>query len=159
MYTVTSLPLESRTRVIFRRAEFGFLGVIVRTCRQTPRLKGHLSRIGALENFRLARRRLRTSWLIVGIRGELRNVSGLPGRAGWNQSIYRNEPECQRPASRWARRWRPPGAGGCQAIARISVLVGRGRLLALAAGIAQQGVEPLGRRSRGRARTLAVAIA
>ena len=31
MYTVTSLPFESRTRVIFRRAEFGFLGVIVRT--------------------------------------------------------------------------------------------------------------------------------
>jgi hypothetical protein len=34
MYTVTSLPLERRTRVIFRRAEFGFFGVIVRTCKK-----------------------------------------------------------------------------------------------------------------------------
>src|SRR3989337_1556750 len=67
MYTVTSLPLERRTRVIFRRAEFGFLGVIVRTKRHTPRFCGHLSSTGALLNFRLAFRRRRTSWLTVGI--------------------------------------------------------------------------------------------
>jgi hypothetical protein len=29
MYTVTSFPLLNRTRVIFRKAEFGFLGVMV----------------------------------------------------------------------------------------------------------------------------------
>jgi hypothetical protein len=71
MYTVTSLPLDSRTRVIFRRAELGFLGVIVRTCRQTPRLAGHRSRTGDFENFRFARRRRRTSWLIVGMQTAL----------------------------------------------------------------------------------------
>jgi hypothetical protein len=40
MYAVTSIPFESRTRAIFRNAEFGFLGVIVRTCVHTPRLNG-----------------------------------------------------------------------------------------------------------------------
>src|SRR5688572_21571638 len=95
MYTVTSLPLESRTRVIFRRAEFGFLGVIVRTCRQTPRLNGHLSRIGDFENFRLALRPLRTSWLIVGIYGEPERVLVVTRRNGWNQSIYPSGWTCQ----------------------------------------------------------------
>src|SRR5688572_12914712 len=69
MYTVTSLPLDKRTRVIFRSAEFGFLGVIVRTRRHTPRFCGHLSSTGDLLNLRLGRRRLRTSWLTVGIAG------------------------------------------------------------------------------------------
>ena len=49
---MTSLPLERRTRVIFRKAEFGFLGVIVRTCRQTPRFCGQLFKTGDLLNFR-----------------------------------------------------------------------------------------------------------
>ena len=64
---MTSLPLLKRTRVILRRAEFGFFGVIVRTCRHTPRFCGQRSSTGDLENFRFGRRRLRTSWLIVGI--------------------------------------------------------------------------------------------
>jgi hypothetical protein len=34
------LPLVSRTRAIFRRAELGFLGVWVRTIRHTPRFCG-----------------------------------------------------------------------------------------------------------------------
>lgn len=34
------MPLESRTRAILRKAEFGFFGVMVRTERQTPRLNG-----------------------------------------------------------------------------------------------------------------------
>jgi hypothetical protein len=55
------LPFESRTRVIFRSAEFGFLGVIVRTNRHTPRFCGHLSKTGDFENFRFALRRRRTS--------------------------------------------------------------------------------------------------
>ncbi len=37
---MTSIWFDSRTRAIFRRAEFGFFGVIVRTCRQTPRFCG-----------------------------------------------------------------------------------------------------------------------
>ena len=40
MYAVTSMPFERRTRAIFRRAEFGFLGVMVRTTVQTPRFCG-----------------------------------------------------------------------------------------------------------------------
>ena len=34
------MPFVSRTRAIFRRAEFGFFGVVVETLVQTPRLKG-----------------------------------------------------------------------------------------------------------------------
>ena len=34
------MPLLSRTRAILRSAEFGFLGVIVLTWVQTPRLSG-----------------------------------------------------------------------------------------------------------------------
>ena len=34
------MPLDKRTRAILRKAELGFLGVIVRTERQTPLLKG-----------------------------------------------------------------------------------------------------------------------
>src|ERR1700749_1566237 len=72
--------LVSRTRAILRSAEFGFLGVIVRTCRQTPRFWGAPG-IGSWRCFRLFQffriagdlifdclgvRPLRTSWLIVG---------------------------------------------------------------------------------------------
>jgi hypothetical protein len=41
MYAVISLPFDRRTRAIFRSAEFGFFGVIVRTSVQTPRFCGH----------------------------------------------------------------------------------------------------------------------
>src|SRR5512134_3926070 len=72
--------LESRTRAILRSAEFGFLGVIVRTWRHTPRFCGapgigtwrwrrlfqFLRIAGALIFEILARRPWRTSWLIVG---------------------------------------------------------------------------------------------
>lgn len=34
------MPLVKRTRAIFLKAEFGFLGVVVETFVQTPRLKG-----------------------------------------------------------------------------------------------------------------------
>ncbi len=39
---MTSIPFERRTLAIFRKAEFGFLGVIVFTERQTPLLNGEL---------------------------------------------------------------------------------------------------------------------
>src|SRR3954465_8388194 len=72
--------LVSRTRAILRNAEFGFLGVIVRTCRHTPRFWGAPG-MGSWRCFRLFQffriagdlifdclgvRPLRTSWLIVG---------------------------------------------------------------------------------------------
>src|SRR5215213_8911155 len=80
MYAVTSIWLVRRTRAILRRAEFGFLGVIVRTCRQTPRFCGapgietwrwrrlfqFLRMAGALIFWILGFRPCRTSWLIVG---------------------------------------------------------------------------------------------
>ena len=36
------MPLDNLTRAILRKAELGFLGVIVRTDRHTPRLNGDL---------------------------------------------------------------------------------------------------------------------
>src|SRR5689334_17205341 len=80
MYAVTSIWLVSRTRAILRSAEFGFLGVIVRTWMHTPRLKGDpllvtrrpfrvlkLKRsAGAVVFLRSFARPFRTSWLIVG---------------------------------------------------------------------------------------------
>src|SRR6478735_11834296 len=70
----------SLTRAILRSAEFGFLGVIVRTCRHTPRFCGapgvgswrwrrlfqFLRIAGALIFESLGFRPLRTRWLIVG---------------------------------------------------------------------------------------------
>jgi len=40
MYAVTSMPFDRRTRAILRSAEFGFLGVMVRTWVHTPRRCG-----------------------------------------------------------------------------------------------------------------------
>src|SRR4030042_3408476 len=74
------MPFVRRTRAILRKAEFGFLGVIVRTCRQTPRFWGapgigtwrwcrlfqFLRMAGALTFEIFGWRPCRTSWLIVG---------------------------------------------------------------------------------------------
>src|SRR5215207_637272 len=83
MYAVTSSPLDRRTRATFRSAEFGFFGVTVFTCVQTPRFWGDpfLRRVrfwsytfsvywsaGALLLLFLALRPLRTNWLMVGIK-------------------------------------------------------------------------------------------
>src|SRR5262245_30115583 len=67
MYAVTSTPLVRRTRATFRRAEFGFFGVWVRTTRQTPRFCGFPIMAGDFDFFSTFFRPLRTSWLIVGI--------------------------------------------------------------------------------------------
>lgn len=83
MYAVTSIPLESRIRVIFRRAEFGFFGVEVVTFKQTPFLNGDPFFVGISRDLReLYRdciaadllfffalfRGFLISWLIVGIK-------------------------------------------------------------------------------------------
>src|SRR5579859_5990903 len=68
MYAVTSMPLVRRTRATFRRAEFGFLGVTVRTIVHTPRLKGLDFSAGAFDFTFGTARPLRTSWFTVGIR-------------------------------------------------------------------------------------------
>src|SRR5512142_1809793 len=80
MDAVTSIPFVKRTRAILRSAEFGFLGVIVRTIVHTPRFCGEpsprISRFrlvlsvnrsaGALVFFDCCLRPLRINWLIVG---------------------------------------------------------------------------------------------
>src|SRR5215831_5478219 len=67
MYAVTSTPFDSRTRATLRSAEFGFLGVMIFTCRQTPFFCGHPCMAGCFGRLRCATRGLRTSWLIVGM--------------------------------------------------------------------------------------------
>jgi hypothetical protein len=67
MYAITSYPFVNRTLATFRIAEFGFLGVRVITCKQTPRRNGAFSRAGDLLLYFNLFRPLRTSWLIVGI--------------------------------------------------------------------------------------------
>src|SRR2546423_1457629 len=67
MYAVTSTPLDSRTRATLRRAEFGFLGVMILTCKHTPFFCGQPCRAGCFGLRYCWVRGLRTNWLIVGI--------------------------------------------------------------------------------------------
>src|SRR6187402_1849359 len=60
------MPPEMRTRATLRRAEFGFLGVVVYTRVHTPRRCGEPLRAGVLAFVALSCRPLRTSWLMVG---------------------------------------------------------------------------------------------
>src|SRR5450759_4403169 len=66
MYAVTSTPPVRRTRASLRRAELGFLGVVVYTRVHTPRRCGLPLSAGVLVLETLSWRPLRTSWLIVG---------------------------------------------------------------------------------------------
>ena len=67
MYAITSYPFVSRTLATFRIAEFGFLGVRVITCMQTPRLNGERPKAGDFDLRFSLLRPFRTSWFIVGI--------------------------------------------------------------------------------------------
>src|ERR1700733_765345 len=75
MYAVTSRPLLNLTRAIFRSAELGFLGVMVLTCRQTPRFCGQASRSLTLLIRGKLRRGFLMSWLIVGISRFVQSVA------------------------------------------------------------------------------------
>src|SRR5579864_8766620 len=66
MYVVTSIPFVSRTRATLRSAEFGFLGVWVKTRTHTPRFCGLFCSAGLFVFVRTFSRPLRTNWLIVG---------------------------------------------------------------------------------------------
>src|SRR5579859_7193577 len=77
------MPLVRRTRATFRRAEFGFLGVVVYTRVHTPRRWGAATRRlrplpdlrpGVASFFLGAVRPLRINWLVVGMRR--RSVAG-----------------------------------------------------------------------------------
>src|SRR5262245_55220416 len=61
------MPLDRRTRATLRKAEFGFLGVMILTCRHTPFFCGQPCMAGCFGLRYCWRRGLRTSWLIVGI--------------------------------------------------------------------------------------------
>jgi hypothetical protein len=66
MYAVTSMWFVSRTRATLRSAEFGFLGVEVKTRTQTPRFCGDPCSAGLSVFERSLLRPTRTSWLTVG---------------------------------------------------------------------------------------------
>ncbi len=55
------MPLVSRTRAIFRSAEFGFFGVVVETRVQTPRRWGEPCNAGVAAFFVCFSRSWRTS--------------------------------------------------------------------------------------------------
>jgi hypothetical protein len=61
------MPLVRRTRATFRRAEFGFFGVTVRTIVHTPRLKGFSFSAGDFDFTFGTLRPFLTNWLTVGI--------------------------------------------------------------------------------------------
>src|SRR5438105_2384025 len=75
------MPFDRRTRATFRKAELGFLGVMVLTCRQTPRFCGHRCMAGCLGLRYCCRRGLRTSWLIVGIHLSRQHSGKFPDAA------------------------------------------------------------------------------
>src|SRR5260370_8376702 len=66
MYVVTSIPLVKRTRATFRKAELGFLGVVVYTRVHTPRRCGQACNAGLAVLYRVGRRPLRTNCMKVG---------------------------------------------------------------------------------------------
>ena len=76
MYAVTSTPVVRRTRATLRSAEFGFLGVCVKTRVQTPRRWGEPLSAGVFVFSALVSRPLRTSWAIVGTRVPSQNFFG-----------------------------------------------------------------------------------
>ena len=61
------MPLVNRTRAALRIAELGFLGVVVYTRRQIPRLAGHPCKAGEEVFARFPARPKRINWFIVGI--------------------------------------------------------------------------------------------
>ena len=64
---MTSTPVVNRTLATFRRAEFGFLGVVVYTRVQTPRFWGHCSKCCDFDLLIFGCLGLRISCCIVGI--------------------------------------------------------------------------------------------
>src|SRR5512136_3015530 len=112
MYVVTSIPLVRRTRATFRRAEFGFFGVVVYTRVATPRFCGDSTRAGAFRLVLSFSRPLRTSWLIVGIAPFF--LANRPGRArGACDGIHRRKGrELYGPTSGSQGLRGPPSTGG-----------------------------------------------
>src|SRR6202044_542024 len=84
---MTSWPLVRRTLATLRKAEFGFFGVRVMTCTQTPRRCGAPLSAGDLVLTTTLRRPLRTSWLIVGIPEFLWVLLLVKSASGWRGDV------------------------------------------------------------------------
>src|SRR4051794_15488747 len=135
MYAVTSTPVVNRTRATLRSAEFGFLGVCVKTRVQTPRRWGEPFSAGVFVFSDLVSRPFRTSWAIVGTRGPSRDfgagfrgpiragpLRGLSAPGGWapddaargarlpKPTVQLTSGRCRRPAGT-AGRARPSARG------------------------------------------------
>src|SRR6056297_1606088 len=67
IYAITSIPFVNRTFATFRRAEFGFLGVVVYTRVQTPLFCGQESKARDLLAMLIFFLPFFTNWFIVGI--------------------------------------------------------------------------------------------
>src|SRR5436190_18614964 len=78
MYAPTSAPFVKRTRATFRRAEFGFFGVVVETRVQTPRFCGAPASAGVFVFAFFEVRPLRMSWFTVGMLRLMSLWSGVP---------------------------------------------------------------------------------
>src|SRR5688572_29523305 len=98
------MPLVNRTRATLRRAEFGFLGVCVKTRTQTPRFWGLTWRAGLFVFVTIFSRPWRTSWLIVGIILKNQRTCGMLRPHG--SAITRTRLRAAQPM----RRLRPGGA-------------------------------------------------
>src|SRR5688572_7328807 len=108
------MPLVRRTRATLRRAEFGFLGVVVYTRVHTPRRCGLPLSAAVLVLATLSWRPLRTSCWIVGMDRLLLPVVAGETRAGETRAGETRAGETRgagaRPTSRYGRR-RPPPPG------------------------------------------------
>src|SRR6476659_7110010 len=71
------MPLVRRTRATLRSAEFGFLGVVVKTRVQTPRRWGEPFSAAVLTFAILSWRPFRTSCWIVGMRPAISSIDVL----------------------------------------------------------------------------------
>lgn len=120
MYAVTSMPLESRTRAIFRKAEFGFFGVVVVTLMHTPRLNGlplsnvvlfrfngfnTVCKAGVLDFHFDVFRGFRISWLSVGMEKKLTRSPSQRKCSGGSESCQNKSP-CLCACPDWEKRGR-----------------------------------------------------
>src|SRR5690606_28597439 len=88
------------TRAILRSAEFGFFGVMVLTCRHTPRFCGLALRSLTLLIGEIVLRGRLISWLIVGISILGNRLTKAPRRAGRAPEYTRIPPGVQENAGR-----------------------------------------------------------
>src|SRR5690606_35049099 len=120
---MTSTWLVRRTLATFRRAEFGFFGVVVYTRVHTPRFCGQAASAGTLDLVTWRVRGLRTNWLIVGM--FVKGIAWVPEISAQSQRAAILGPKhrpvkARRRATRARRRCRPGWSGGCRLVAVLA---------------------------------------